>query len=97
MNQFLLQQEYSKELQPFPHIIEFALKKNNTIQLNSLNETTANSLRIYYIMEGKFEWIINRQHYILYPTTWFLCCQTMNLAAKEVCWILVLYAGSISM
>lgn len=67
MNQFFLQQESSKELQPFSHIIEFALKKNNTIQFNSLNESTANSLRIYYIMEGKFEWIINRQHYILYP------------------------------
>jgi AraC-like DNA-binding protein len=67
MNQFLLQQEYSKELQPFPHIIEFALKKNNTIRLNSLNTEAANSLRIYYIMEGKFEWVIQKQHYILYP------------------------------
>lgn len=67
MNQFLLQQECSKELQPFPHIIEFALKKNSTIQLNSLSETITNTLRIYYIMEGRFEWIIGRQHYILYP------------------------------
>ena len=35
MNQFLLQQGHSKELQLFPHIAEFAIKKNNTIQLNS--------------------------------------------------------------
>jgi AraC-like DNA-binding protein len=67
MNQFLLQQGYSKELQPFPHIIEFALKKNSTIHLNSLNISSTNSLRIYYIMEGRFEWIIEKQHYILYP------------------------------
>lgn len=67
MNQFLLQQEYSKELQLFSHILEFGLKKNNTIQLNSLNETAASNLRIYYIMEGKFEWVIQKQSYILYP------------------------------
>jgi AraC-like DNA-binding protein len=67
MNQFFLQQESSKELQPFSHIIEFALKKNNTIQLNSLNEAASANMRIYYIIEGRFEWIINRQNYILYP------------------------------
>ncbi len=67
MNQFLLQQGYSKELEQFPHIIEFATKKNNAIQLNSLNAGATNSIRIYYIMEGKFEWIIHHQLYILYP------------------------------
>jgi len=67
MNQFLLQQGQSKELQEFPHIIEFATKKNNAIQLNSLNAAATNTIRIYFIMEGKFEWIIHNQHYILYP------------------------------
>jgi AraC-like DNA-binding protein len=67
MNQFLLLQEISKELQLFPHIIEFALRKNNSIQLNSLPVTTAGSIRIYYIIDGKFEWIIEEQNHILYP------------------------------
>jgi AraC-like DNA-binding protein len=67
MNQFLLQQGASKELQLFPHIIEFALKKNNSIQLNSLPETAINNIRIYYIIDGKFEWIIHNQNHILYP------------------------------
>jgi AraC-like DNA-binding protein len=67
MNQFFLQQGSSKELQQFPHIIEFATKRNTTIQLNSLNEDTTNSIRIYYILEGKFEWTINQHHHILYP------------------------------
>jgi AraC-like DNA-binding protein len=67
MNQFLLQQGSSKELLEFPHINEFALKKNSTIQLSSLSETITDSLRIFYIMEGKFEWIIDEKHYILYP------------------------------
>jgi len=67
MHQFLLQQGYSKELQSFAHVIEFALKRNNTIQLNSFNESSCSSIRIYYILEGKFEWIVNDQHHILYP------------------------------
>ena len=68
MNQFFLQQGSSKELQQFQHIIEFAIKRNTTIQLNSLNEDTTNSIRIYYILEGKFEWTINQHHHILYPS-----------------------------
>lgn len=67
MNQFFLRQGSSKELQLFQHIIEFAIKRNTTIQLNSLNEETTNSIRIYYILDGKFEWTINQQQHILYP------------------------------
>ncbi len=67
MNQFLLQQGHNRELQAFPHILEFALKKNTSIQLNSLRATTTSSLRIYFILEGKFDWFIDDQHYILYP------------------------------
>ena len=39
MNQFFLLQGLSKELHPFAHIIEFAIKRNSTIQLNSFTET----------------------------------------------------------
>lgn len=67
MNQFLLQQGIAKELELFPHIIELALKKNNSIQLDSFPETVTDSLRIYYVMDGKFEWIIHDQNHILYP------------------------------
>jgi len=55
MNQFLLQQGSSKELQPFSRIIEFALKSDNTIHLNSFTEGTIGVVRIYYMPEGKFE------------------------------------------
>ncbi len=67
MNQFYLQQGAAKELQPFPHIVEFALKKNNAIRLHSLNTTATNSLRIYYVIDGKFEWLIHERQHILYP------------------------------
>jgi AraC-like DNA-binding protein len=67
MNQFTLQQGHSKELHAFPHILELGIKKNNSIQLNSLNPTSVDDIRIYFIIDGKFEWIINNQHHILYP------------------------------
>ncbi len=67
MNQFVFLQELSKELQLFPHIIEIGSKKNSSIQLNSLPESTSDSIRIYYIIDGKFEWTIHNQHYLLFP------------------------------
>jgi AraC-like DNA-binding protein len=94
MNQFLLQHGCSKELQGFPYIIEFALKKNIAIQLNSLNETTVNNLRIYYVMEGKFEWIIDQKHYILYPGDLMLVLPGREFGGEKgvldigtLCWI----------
>ncbi len=68
MNQFLLQQGTSGELHLFPHIIEFALKKYNSIKLNSFPETTSDCIRIYYVIDGKFEWIIDNHIQVLYPS-----------------------------
>jgi AraC-like DNA-binding protein len=67
MNQFVLQQGHSRELHAFPHILEFALKKNSSIQLNALQATVSNSVRIYFVVDGKFEWVIGGQNHILYP------------------------------
>jgi AraC-like DNA-binding protein len=67
MNQFFLQQGISRELELFPHIAEIALKKNNAIRFNSLHATSTNTLRIYYVIDGKFEWILHDQQRILYP------------------------------
>jgi len=67
MNQFLLQQGRARELHSFPHILEFAAKKNNSIKLNALPSTTSESLRFYFVIDGKFDWIIDNQNYTLYP------------------------------
>ena len=66
MNQVFLQRE-SSELRLFPHIVELALRKNNTIQFHSLKTVATTTLRIYYILDGRFEWNIDQQHYIVYP------------------------------
>lgn len=67
MDQFLLQYGQSAELNRFPHIKEIAVKKTNMIQLNSLTASVSGTLRIYFVIDGKFEWVINRQQYIFYP------------------------------
>lgn len=67
MNQFLLQQGKAAELRLFPHLLEVGVKKNGAIQLNAFLTTATECLRIYYIIEGKFEWRINHQSYVFYP------------------------------
>jgi AraC-like DNA-binding protein len=66
MNQYFLKKE-CKELHAFPHIIEFALKKINTIQFDSLKKNSSDFFRFYYVADGRFDWMINEQHHILYP------------------------------
>src|SRR6188472_1249738 len=66
MNQYLLRKD-CKELHAFPHLIEFALKKNTTIQFDSLKKETSEFIRFYFIIDGRFDWIVEDQHHILYP------------------------------
>lgn len=66
MNQPFLKKE-CKELHAFPHIIELAFKKNNTIQFGSLKKEAFGFLRFYYVIDGRFDWMIEDQHHILYP------------------------------
>ena len=66
-SQFILRQGSSRELELFPHIKEFSLRKNNIIQLESFVASASDNLRIYCVLDGKFEWSINQQHYVLYP------------------------------
>src|SRR5918993_4479440 len=66
MMSFLLNR-ISKELAPFPHVAEFALRKCNTIRFNSLPIEAKPLLRLYYILQGKFSWVIGKQTHALFP------------------------------
>jgi len=83
MNQYYLQNESSKELQAFPHIAEIGLKKSSVIQLNSLSTTETKNIRIYYIIDGKFEWVIDGHHYVLYPGDLALILPGQNFGGKK--------------
>lgn len=81
-NQFLLKKD-CRELQAFPHIIEFAFKKINTIQFDSLKKELSDHLRIYYVADGRFEWIINEERYILYPGDLAVILPGQNFGAEK--------------
>lgn len=66
-NQFALRQGSSMTLELFPHIKEFGLKKNSNIELLSFVPEKSNNLNLYFIIDGKFEWMIDSEHYVLYP------------------------------
>jgi AraC-like DNA-binding protein len=83
MNQFLLQQDSSKEIHLFPHISEFALKRNNSIRLNSFDTSLSDCIRFYYVLEGKFEWTIQQQQYTLYPTDLAIILPGQTLGAEK--------------
>ena len=83
MNQFLLQQGRAEELSQFPYINEFAVKKNQTVQLNSLKTEKKESIRIFHILEGKFDWVINGQHCVLYPGDTALILPTQSFGGEK--------------
>lgn len=66
-SQFIWRTGFSKELEQFPQILEFGLKKNNTINLGSFVVSKSLCLQIYFIIDGKFEWIIDGKCHVLYP------------------------------
>lgn len=66
MNQCLFTRK-SPELQVFPHVVEFTLKKSGTIQFDSLKKESSGFLRLYYVLDGRFGWIINEKNYVLFP------------------------------
>jgi AraC-like DNA-binding protein len=51
----------------FPHIFEIGYKKNVSIKLNSLRQSTADHFRIYFVIEGRFQWNIHGREFFLYP------------------------------
>lgn len=94
MNQFLLQQGSSKELNAFPRIIEFALKKNTSIHLDSFRITAADHIRLFYIIDGKFDWQIQQKSYSLYPDDLAIILPGQTLGSDKgyldigtLCWL----------
>lgn len=94
MNQFLLQQGSSKELNAFPHIAEFALKKNTSIHLDSFRSGTSANIRLYYILDGKFDWQIQQKSYSLFPDDLAIILPGQTLGSDKgyldigtLCWL----------
>jgi len=67
MNQLDFEQGISPELSSFPHILELSLVKSSTIQLNSFEKEVLNGICLFFVIEGKFDWLIDDKPYSVYP------------------------------
>jgi AraC-like DNA-binding protein len=67
MNPFSFQYGNSAELANLPHVREFVLRKNSTVKFDTFPLVTSNTLRLYYILDGKFEWLIDGKPFVLFP------------------------------
>ncbi|MDR6562027.1 MULTISPECIES: AraC family transcriptional regulator [unclassified Arcicella] len=83
MSQFILYQGKAKELSYFPYIIEFANYKIQNIQLNSQEIKTNEGIRICLIIDGKFDWVIDGQPYLLYPNDVSLTCPWQSSGSSK--------------
>lgn len=67
INQFSLIQGISRDLDKFPQIAEFSLRKISAIELGSFESKFEENFQIWFVMGGKFDWKINQKNYVLYP------------------------------
>ena len=67
MNEFLLMQGSSDELRAFPHIIKLGIIKNTSIRLNAFHKSTAAGIKLFYILDGTFQWHVDKDQFTLYP------------------------------
>jgi AraC-like DNA-binding protein len=83
MNPFILYQGKSKELATFPYIIEFANHKIQHIQLQSQEIKLSEGIKICFITEGKFDWNIDGQQYLLYPNDTAMTCPWQSIGGNR--------------
>lgn len=67
MDFFKLEQHTAPLLRPFPEIFEFGYEKYNRVCPGSLKQHMNPGIEICFIKEGKYNWVIEDQQYILYP------------------------------
>lgn len=66
MKTFILNGENSEKLKPFQHVIEFSKRKIQSVQ-TSLEMSENEGLRFIFMLEGKFEWILEGKKITVHP------------------------------
>ncbi|MEO6852052.1 MAG: AraC family transcriptional regulator [Mucilaginibacter sp.] len=83
MDQFLFKKNISVEIDPFPQVIEFALRKVTSITLNSMPERVTPFFRIFFIIDGKFDFLIEDIDYTLLPGNVAVIPPGQKIAGKD--------------
>ncbi len=67
MEQLVYRKGVAVELDLFPYIMEAGTRKNSAIQLRAFHVTASDFFRIYFVHEGKFEWLIGDKSVTAFP------------------------------
>ncbi len=86
MSHFSLHKGKSPEIQAFPHLIEFSRKKIQQVLPNSMPVKENQGLRIVFILEGKFEWIVDNQSITVYPNDAVLVFPKQKFGGVKEIW-----------
>lgn len=68
-------------LTDFGHIREIVRLKNQTVRLNDWPVQVRGGLLAMCVLEGKFEWLIENQKYVLYPNDVVVLCPWQGLGS----------------
>lgn len=86
MSHFSLHKGKSPEIQAFPHLIEFFRKKIQQVLPNSMPVKENQGLKIVFVLEGKFEWIIDSQSITVYPNDTVLVFPKQKFGGVKEMW-----------
>lgn len=86
MTHFSLHKGKSSEIQAFPHVVEFFRKKIQQVQPNSMPLRENLGLKVMFVLEGKFEWIIDNQAVTVYPNDAVLIFPKQNIGGLKEMW-----------
>ena len=67
MNQLLLLQGSSEQLRMFPHIMELGTIKNTCVNLNAFPKATVPGIKLFFVLDGKFQWTLHHKEHTFYP------------------------------
>ncbi len=93
MSQFSLHKGKSAEIQAFPHLIEFFRKKIQQVQPNSMPVKENQGLRLLFVLEGKFEWVVDNQPITVYPNDAVLVFPKQHFGGTKEMWDMGLVAS----
>jgi AraC-like DNA-binding protein len=83
MNPFEWYQGKTGDLSEFPFILEFVHQKIQQIELNSMVIDAKKGIRIYFINEGRFDWVIDNKPFLLYPNDAAIACPWQKLGSEK--------------
>ncbi len=73
--------QHLSPLTDFAHIRELVRLKNPTVRLNDWPVLVRGGVQIMCVLEGKFEWVVEHQHHVLYPNDVVVLCPWQGLGS----------------